>query len=74
VLGLKVIACASSDEKLEFAKKHGADLTINYAKEDLKDALKKSAARRASTSCSIRSAVHMPRSACARSDGSAASW
>ena len=41
VLGLKVIACASSDEKLEFAKKHGADLTINYAKEDLKDALKK---------------------------------
>ena len=41
VLGLKVIACASSDEKLEFAKKHGADLTINYAKEDLKEALKK---------------------------------
>ena len=41
VLGLKVIACASSDEKLEFAKKHGADLTVNYAKEDLKDALKK---------------------------------
>lgn len=41
VLGLKVIACASSDEKLEFAKKHGADLTINYAKEDLKEALKR---------------------------------
>ena len=41
VLGLKVIACASSDEKLEFAKKHGAELTINYAKEDLKEALKK---------------------------------
>jgi len=41
VLGLKVIACASSDEKLEFARKHGADLTINYAKEDLKEALKK---------------------------------
>lgn len=41
VLGLKVIACASSDEKLEFAKKHGAELTINYAKEDLKEALKR---------------------------------
>jgi NADPH2:quinone reductase len=41
VLGLKVIACASSDEKLAFAKQHGADLTINYAKEDLKDALKR---------------------------------
>jgi NADPH2:quinone reductase len=41
VLGLKVIACASSDEKLEFARRHGADLTINYAKEDLKEALKK---------------------------------
>jgi NADPH2:quinone reductase len=41
VLGLKVIACASSDEKLEFAKKHGADLTINYAKEYLKEALKR---------------------------------
>ncbi|HBF55742.1 MAG TPA: NADPH:quinone oxidoreductase, partial [Afipia sp.] len=41
VLGLKVIACASSDEKLEFTKKHGADLTINYAKEDLKEALKR---------------------------------
>jgi NADPH2:quinone reductase len=26
LLGLKVIACASSDEKLEFAKAHGADL------------------------------------------------
>jgi NADPH2:quinone reductase len=41
VLGLKVIACASSDEKLAFARQHGADLTINYAREDLKEALKK---------------------------------
>ena len=39
-LGLKVIACASSDEKLEFAKQHGAELTLNYAKNDLKDGLK----------------------------------
>jgi NADPH2:quinone reductase len=34
-----VIACASSDEKLEFAKAHGAELTLNYAKEDLKEGL-----------------------------------
>jgi NADPH2:quinone reductase len=40
-LGLKVIACASSDEKLAFAKGHGAELTLNYAKEDLKDGLKR---------------------------------
>jgi NADPH2:quinone reductase len=41
LLGLKVIACASTDEKLEFARSHGADLTVNYAKEGLKDALRK---------------------------------
>jgi len=41
VMGLKVIACASSDEKLAFAKQHGATETINYAKEDLKEALKR---------------------------------
>jgi NADPH:quinone reductase len=40
LLGLKVIACASSDEKLEFAKQHGADIGFNYAKEDLKEGLK----------------------------------
>src|SRR5205823_4619929 len=34
LMGLKVIACASSDEKLEFAKAHGAELTLNYARED----------------------------------------
>src|ERR1700730_3909224 len=41
LMGLKVIACASSDEKLEFAKQHGAELTLNYAKEDLKEGLKR---------------------------------
>ncbi len=41
LMGLKVIACASSDEKLEFAKQHGAELTLNYAKEDLKEGLRK---------------------------------
>ncbi len=41
LMGLKVIACASSPEKLEFAKAHGAELTLNYAKEDLKGGLRK---------------------------------
>ena len=41
LLGLRVVACASSDEKLAFCKKYGADVLFNYAKEDLKDGLKK---------------------------------
>src|SRR5271169_2760061 len=41
LLGLKVIACASSNEKLEFAKAHGAELGLNYAKEDLKEGLRR---------------------------------
>lgn len=41
LMGLKVIACASSEEKLAFAKAHGADLALNYAREDLKEGLRK---------------------------------
>ncbi|MEP5232867.1 MAG: NADPH:quinone oxidoreductase family protein [Alloalcanivorax sp.] len=40
-MGANVIACASSNEKLEVAREAGADDLINYAEEDLKDALKK---------------------------------
>jgi NADPH2:quinone reductase len=40
-MGARVIACASSDDKLVFARAHGADEVVNYAKEDLKDALKR---------------------------------
>ncbi len=40
LMGARVIACASSDEKLAFARAHGADETVNYAKENLRDALK----------------------------------
>jgi NADPH2:quinone reductase len=39
-LGARVIACASTDEKLDVCKDHGADDLINYAHEDLKDKLK----------------------------------
>jgi NADPH2:quinone reductase len=37
----RVIACASSDAKLAFARKHGADAGINYEKDDLKEALRR---------------------------------
>lgn len=40
VMGARVIACASSLEKLEFARALGADLTIDYSKEPLKERLK----------------------------------
>jgi NADPH2:quinone reductase len=41
LMGARVIACASSEEKLAFAKKHGADDGIDYGKVDLKEALRK---------------------------------
>ena len=41
VMGARVIACASSDDKLAFTREHGADEVINYATGDLKDALRK---------------------------------
>jgi len=39
-LGARVIAAASSDDKLAFCRAHGAAETINYATEDLKDRVK----------------------------------
>lgn len=39
-LGARVIAAASTDEKLEICKQHGADAVINYSTEDLRDAIK----------------------------------
>ncbi len=36
LMGARVIAAASNDEKLELCRRHGADETINYATEDLK--------------------------------------
>lgn len=40
VMGARVIACASSDEKLALCQAHGADEVINYTTEDLKQRLK----------------------------------
>ena len=41
LMGARVIACASSDEKLKFAREHGADETVNYDSENLRDALRR---------------------------------
>lgn len=40
VLGARVIAAASTDDKIAFCKEHGATEGINYATEDLKTRLK----------------------------------
>jgi NADPH2:quinone reductase len=40
LLGARVIAAASSDEKLAFCRAHGADEGIQYAREDLKARVK----------------------------------
>jgi len=39
-LGARVIACASSEDKLAVCRVHGADATINYATEDLRERVK----------------------------------
>jgi len=39
-LGARVIACASTDEKLAACRAHGADASINYATEDLRERVK----------------------------------
>jgi NADPH2:quinone reductase len=36
-LGARVIACASSADKLALCRAHGADASVNYATEDLRD-------------------------------------
>ncbi len=41
IMGARVIACASSDQKLVFARAHGADETVNYVTGDLRNGLKK---------------------------------
>lgn len=40
IMGARVIACASSDEKLAFARRHGAEHGVNYARTNLRDMLK----------------------------------
>ncbi len=65
ILGARVIACASTDDKLAVCRAHGADETINYATEDLRERIK---ALTGGTGCrrrlrSGRRAVHRARAA-----------
>ena len=39
-IGARVIACASSEDKLDVCRQHGADVAINYATEDLRERIK----------------------------------
>jgi NADPH2:quinone reductase len=39
-MGARVIACASSDDKLATCKRHGADELINYSTQNLREAIK----------------------------------
>ena len=41
LMGARVIACASSAEKLIFARAHGAHEAVDYGKEDLREALRR---------------------------------
>jgi NADPH:quinone reductase len=41
IMGARVIACASSDDKLAFVHGHGANETVNYEREDLRGALRR---------------------------------
>ncbi|MCJ2034398.1 NADPH:quinone oxidoreductase family protein [Methylobacterium sp. J-068] len=41
IMGARVIACASSPEKLDVARAHGATMTIDYAADDLRAGLRR---------------------------------
>ena len=40
ILGARVIACASTEDKLAVCREHGADQTINYTTDDLRERIK----------------------------------
>lgn len=46
LMGAKVIACASSDEKLQTCRRAGADVLINYRTQDFREAVKTAAGDR----------------------------
>jgi NADPH2:quinone reductase len=46
VMGARVIACASSEEKLKLCREYGADETINYSNADLRETVKQLTAGR----------------------------
>ncbi|HYX73762.1 MAG TPA: NADPH:quinone oxidoreductase family protein [Steroidobacteraceae bacterium] len=46
IMGARVIACASSEEKLALTREHGADALINYAASDLRERIRQETAGR----------------------------
>jgi NADPH2:quinone reductase len=71
-LGARVIACASSDDKLAVCREHGADETINYATEDLRERIKALTDGKGPNVITIRSAVPTPNLLFVRSRGAGA--
>jgi NADPH:quinone reductase len=45
-MGARVIACASTDDKLAFARAHGAHEAVNYERENLRNALRQAGGAR----------------------------
>ena len=73
-LGARVIACASSEDKLAVCREHGADATINYASEDLRERIQAITEKAEWTWCTTRWAVPTPSLRSARSPGAAGCW
>jgi NADPH2:quinone reductase len=44
LMGVRVLACASSEEKLALAREHGADALINYGTSDLRERIREETA------------------------------
>lgn len=73
-VGAKVIAGASSDEKCTFCRTLGADATINYATQNVRDALKELTGGKGPTWSTTRWVATWPSRCSARSPGAAATW
>jgi NADPH2:quinone reductase len=65
IMGARVIACASSDEKLALAREHGADALINYAASDLRDRIREGPRAKGSMSSTTRWVGATPSRRCA---------
>ena len=72
-MGARVIAAASSAEKLAMCKENGADEVIDYGREDLKERSRRSPAAPGPTSSTIRWAASTPSRRSARRRGKGAS-
>ncbi len=72
VMGARVIACASSEEKLRFCRDMGADETVNYEQTDLKEELAPLTGGRGVDVVYDPWAATRPRRPCVRSPGAGA--